>query len=63
MFLPALCVYIVCMDSSLNIISVYSQYYNKVKKSVIEHLKSNLFMTQMVEISNKIFLRQIQSGE
>lgn len=37
MFPPALCVSILCMNTSLIIISMYYQYSNKFKVSVIEY--------------------------
>lgn len=55
MFPPAVCMYILHMNTSLNIISMYYQYYNKVKKSVNEHLKGIFLLQRWLKIFNNIF--------
>lgn len=55
MFPPAVCMYILHMNTSLNIISMYYQYYNKVKKSVNEHLKGIFLLQRWLKIFNMIF--------
>jgi len=61
MFLPALCVSILCMNTSLIIISMYYQYSNKLKVSVIEY--NIVIFYYKDRIFDKIFFGQIKSGE
>lgn len=57
MFLPALCVSILCMNTSLIIISMYYQDSNKLKVSVIEY--NIVIFYYKDRIFDKIFLDRL----